>query len=90
MRPPITYYGGKQKMLKYILPLIPQHEIYCEAFMGGGAVFFAKEPSKAEIINDINGNVSNFYRVVQSDFDSLKKLINGTLHSRGTYKEALA
>lgn len=54
MRTPISYYGGKQTMLKHILPLIPSHKIYTEAFCGGAAVLFAKRPSEAEIINDIN------------------------------------
>lgn len=35
MRTPITYYGGKQTMLKHILPLIPTHDLYTEAFCGG-------------------------------------------------------
>ena len=35
MRTPITYYGGKQTMLKHILPLIPKHSLYTEAFVGG-------------------------------------------------------
>ena len=39
MRTPITYYGGKQTMLPHILPLIPNHEVYTEAFCGGAAVF---------------------------------------------------
>lgn len=38
MRTPISYYGGKQTMLKHILPLIPPHHIYTEAFCGGAAV----------------------------------------------------
>ena len=49
---PITYYGGKQSMLRDILPLIPEHQIYVEPFFGGGAVFWAKEPTKCEVIND--------------------------------------
>ena len=61
MKTPITYYGGKQTMLKHILPLIPKHEIYTEPFCGGAAVLFAKDPVKAEIINDINQNLTNFY-----------------------------
>lgn len=61
MKTPISYYGGKQQMLKHILPVIPKHEVYCEPFFGGGAVFWGKEPVKAEIINDVNGMVSNFY-----------------------------
>ena len=47
MKTPITYYGGKQTLLKYLLPLIPQHRMYCEPFFGGGAVFFAKPKSEA-------------------------------------------
>ena len=64
-RTPISYYGGKQIMLKYILPLIPEHQIYTEAFFGGGAVFWAKEPSQTEIINDFNANVYNFYQILK-------------------------
>ena len=86
---PISYYGGKQKMLKHILPLIPQHHIYTEAFFGGGAVFFAKAPAPSETINDLNGMVVNFYEVVQSDFEALKAKIEQTLFSRASYKVAL-
>ena len=44
---PITYYGGKLNLIKQILPLIPKHRIYTEAFFGGGAIFFAKEQAEA-------------------------------------------
>lgn len=88
MKTPITYYGGKQLMLPYILPLIPNHEIYTECFFGGGAVFFAKEPAPVEIINDMNGEVINFYRVLQMDFWKLNEAIQATLHSRELYHDA--
>jgi DNA adenine methylase len=39
MKTPITYYGGKQQLAKKIIALIPQHNIYCEPFIGGCAVF---------------------------------------------------
>ena len=52
-RTPISYYGGKQTMLPHILPLIPEHTIYTEAFFGGGAVFWAKQPVKTEIITTL-------------------------------------
>jgi len=82
---PISYYGGKQSLLSHILPLIPEHRIYTEAFFGGGAVFFAKTPSESEIINDIDSMVVNFYRVVKTDFDKLQSKVVNTLFSRVTY-----
>ena len=88
MKTPITYYGGKQQMLRYILPLIPEHKIYSEAFFGGGAVFWAKEPARVEFINDHNGEVINFYRVLKKNFPALKKEIDSTLHSEYQQKEA--
>lgn len=89
IKTPISYYGGKQSMLKEILPRIPDHEGYVESFFGGGAVFWAKEPKKYEVINDVNMNVVNFYKVLKHDYFSLQKRIQATLHSREAYKKAL-
>lgn len=88
MRTPISYYGGKQTMLKHILPLIPEHRIYTEAFCGGAAVLFAKRPAEAEVINDINMHLVNFYNCLQLDYDALKRKIDTTLHSRDTHAHA--
>jgi DNA adenine methylase len=88
MKTPITYYGGKQLMARHILPIIPVHNLYCEPFAGGAAIFFAKLPSEVEILNDTNRELINFYRVVQSDFTSLEKEIKITLHSRDLYRKA--
>ncbi len=85
---PISYYGGKQNMLCHILPNIPKHRIYTETFFGGGAVFFTKEPSESEIINDSNLQVMNFYKVCKTDFDKLKAKVEATLFSRATYSVA--
>ena len=87
---PISYYGGKINMVSSILPLIPKHKIYTEAFFGGGAIFFAKEPSEAETINDINNMVITFYEVVKTDFDNLKDKVEATIFSRATYTVALS
>ncbi len=82
MKTPITYYGGKQGMIKDILQLIPRHDTYTEAFAGGAAVLFAKDPVRINVINDLNGELINFYRTVVTDFDMLKIEISKTLHSR--------
>lgn len=62
LRPPLTYYGGKQTLAPLIISLIPNHRLYAEPFTGGGAVFFMKPPSRVEVLNDTNGELMNFYR----------------------------
>ena len=88
LKTPITYYGGKQGMLKHIRPLIPEHDLYCEPFAGGAAVFFDKEPAKVNVINDLNGELVNFYKTVVSDFELLKAEIIKTLHCRSQHQHA--
>lgn len=75
-------------MLRHILPLVPEHNVYTEAFAGGAALYFAKEPVAVEVINDINGNLVNFYRVLKRDFPELKKRVDATLHSREEHEFA--
>ncbi|HUU40629.1 MAG TPA: DNA adenine methylase [Desulfatiglandales bacterium] len=88
LKTPITYYGGKQMMARHILPMIPEHNLYCEPFAGGAAIFFAKPRSEIEVLNDTNRELINFYRVLQNDFTSLEKEINITLHSRDLHRKA--
>ncbi len=88
MKTPITYYGGKINMLKHILPIIPEHRLYCEPFVGGAAVFFSKPKSEIEVINDLNGDVVNFYQVCKNEFGLLRYLIQSTPHSRKVHREA--
>lgn len=89
MKTPISYYGGKQQMLQHILPNIPEHNIYTEAFVGGGAVYWAKEPAKLEVINDISREVTNFYDVVKHNNKRLRYYLDASLHSRSQYQDAL-
>lgn len=88
MKTPLTYYGGKQLLCKYILPLIPEHAHYIEPFFGGGAVFWAKNQVKYETINDKNGILITFYEQVKNNFDELDKLIQSSLYSEDLYKKA--
>lgn len=88
MKPPLSYFGGKQQLASRILHLIPPHHLYCEPFFGGGAVFFAKEPSPVEVINDKIDILVDFYRVCQTDFEALQREISATLHSRTLHARA--
>lgn len=88
IKTPISYYGGKQQMLRHILPLIPEHNLYCEPFCGGAAVYWSKAPSKVEVINDMNDELINFYIVLKTRFKELQKEVKCTLHSRKLHKKA--
>jgi DNA adenine methylase len=88
MKTPLSYYGGKQQLSSRILALIPEYKIYCEPFLGGAAVFFAKQPSPVEVINDSNGELINFYEVVKRDFSALENEIAISLHSRKQHRHA--
>lgn len=81
MNPVFTYSGGKRRLLKYILPVIPEHSTYIEPFAGGLAVFLAKPRSKVEVINDINAEVSGFYLYVREHLEALLSELEWYLHS---------
>jgi DNA adenine methylase len=85
MKTPLTYYGGKQRMLPHILPLIPDHDTYVEPFAGGAAVFWAKSPSPIEVRNDTNRELMTFYAVLTRRPRDLAELISASLHSRRLY-----
>ena len=62
--------------------------VYVESFAGDAAVFFAKQPSRLDVINDLNGELINFYRTVVSHYDELKCKMQRTLHSRTQHQSA--
>jgi DNA adenine methylase len=76
-------------MLPHIVPHIPEHDVYTEAFFGGGAVYWAKKPVKNETINDRLDIVVNFYRVLKRNYAALKAMIDETLFSRTQHDRAL-
>jgi DNA adenine methylase len=70
---PLSYIGGKSKLSKNIIGIIPEHRSYCEVFAGALWVFFRKEPSSYEMINDLDGNLVTFYRVLQNHLEEFLK-----------------
>jgi len=88
-RPVYSRPGGKTRMLKYILPLIPEHTTYVEPFFGGGAVFFAKEPSHHEVINDIDKQLVEFNRSCKYHLDPLLDEMDLVLNARQEFEDYL-
>ncbi len=85
MNSPIKWVGGKSKSLKYLLPLIPPHEGYVEVFGGAGWLLFAKQPSKWEILNDLDENLSNLWKVIQQDETSFIESFKYEVISRSIF-----
>jgi len=65
IRSPIKWAGGKYRLRKQIVDLIPEHTCYVELFCGASWVLFGKPPSQVEVINDIDGELINFFRIVK-------------------------
>ncbi|GAB6044023.1 DNA adenine methylase [Endothiovibrio diazotrophicus] len=85
-KPIIPWIGGKGRLLKEILPLLPEHTCYVEACAGAAAVFFGKPPSDVEVINDVQGDVVNLYRVVANHLDEFVRQFRWALTSRTMFE----
>jgi len=76
--------GGKVKLKKAIVGIIPAHKIYVEPFIGGGHVFFEKEPAEINVINDLDKDIYHMYidtqkvgdKMVNYDFKNDRTLFN--------------
>ena len=84
LRSPITWFGGKGLLARKILPHFPPHHCYVEPFCGGASCLFAKSPSPVEVVNDVNGDIVNFFRVLRDPgkFDAFQRLVALTPYSR--------
>lgn len=76
------WYGGKYSHLGWLLPLLPKAHHYCEPFGGSAAVLLNREPSPVETYNDVDGEVTNFFRVLRDEKERLIEAIGLTPFSR--------
>lgn len=76
--------GGKSRLVKRIVPQIPQHATYCEPFCGACWVLLGKDPdtSKCEIINDLDTELVTFWRVIQYHRDEFMRYYKYAVVSR--------
>lgn len=84
--PIIPWVGGKRRLVKKILPLFPVHTCYVEPFCGGAALFFLKPQAKVEVINDVNGELVNLYRVVKHHLEEFVRQFKWALSSRQIFE----
>lgn len=89
MRPPFAYYGGKTRLARRIVALLPEHNQYVEPFAGGLSVLLAKPRANMEVVNDLDGDLMTFWRVLRDRPDELARVCELTPHSRTEYATCL-
>lgn len=85
-KPIIPWPGGKRRLAKQLFNKFPEHSCYVEVFAGAAALYFLKEPAKVEIINDINGELVNLYRIVQNHLEEFVQQFKWALSSREIFE----
>ncbi|QAY92570.1 DNA adenine methylase [Pseudomonas sp. ACM7] len=86
-QPIIPWIGGKRRLADRIFPLFPAHSCYVEPFAGGAALFFLRPvPAEVEVLNDVNGDLINLYRVVQNHLEEFVRQFKWALSSRQVFK----
>ncbi len=88
MKPPIPYYGAKARLAPWITSLMPPHRAYVETHRGSAAVLFSRQPTPVEVINDLDGNVTTFFRILRDQPDELARVLRLTPYGRSEYRAA--
>ena len=90
INPHINYPGSKWRLANWITEKMPEHHSYLEPYFGTGAVLFTKKPSKIETINDVDGEVVNFFEVVKDPVLrlALREILAYTPYAREMYEKA--
>lgn len=82
MKSPVPYFGGKQRIAPWIVSLLPGHDHYVEPFCGGLSVLFAKPRAAMETVNDLDGELMTFWRVLRDQPEQLLRACLLTPHAR--------
>lgn len=91
INPPLSgWLGGKSRLARAVIERIPPHVCYVEPFAGAAWVLFKKEPSRAEVLNDISRDIANLYRAVRHHPDELARQFAFSLASREEFERLKA
>ena len=83
---PFKWVGGKSRLRKPIIDLLPGHTCYVEPFAGAAWVLFGKPLSQVEILNDIDQELITFFRVIKSEPEKLIASFEWELASRAEFE----
>lgn len=90
MLPLVKWVGSKKRLLTTLEKLMPEHyDYYCEPFVGGGSLFFHIHPKKAWI-NDINQELMTLYRIIGTQLDEIKAVIDTFENTKECYMQVRA
>lgn len=81
-RPALRYHGGKWRLAPWIISQFPAHRVYVEPYGGGGSVLLRKPRCYAEVYNDLDGDIVNFFRVLRDDGERLREKLELTPFAR--------
>jgi len=87
MNSPFAWPGGKRALKTVLLQLIPKHRAYVEVFSGSAKLLFAKAPSQWEVLNDVNDELLNFFRVVKHRPSELAEMMEREFIGKGRFLE---
>lgn len=88
MKSVLKYPGAKNRIASWLCEYIPEHNVYVEPFGGSLAVLFNKPRCHIETVNDLHGEVVNFFKILRDDPEELIKRIELTPYSREEYNLA--
>jgi DNA adenine methylase len=83
---PIKWVGGKSRLRKAIIAHLPVHTCYVEVFGGAAWVLFGKPPSDVEVLNDLDQELINFFRIIREKPEAFITSFDLELVSRAEFE----